>query len=117
MSEDYQVYIVQLKSDVAKERYEAVCWLARYRATDDWREIYEAVWDRAENDPDKRVSSAAGIAGSMISARNCPLSMFADGSVPDFLGPWNEGGTEMIQREMTPDEWKRLNQNIFGNED
>jgi len=90
MSSDYQVYIVQLTSDIAKERYDAICHLARNAEGNNWRAVYDAVWERAENDPDKRVSAAAGIAASMISARNTPGGSMFGGVIPDFLMEWED---------------------------
>lgn len=100
---DYTPYLEQLKSGDPQKRYEAICWFARYRVCDEWHDIYEVVWERTE-DLDKRVSWAAGIAGSMIAARNDQSGMMFGSYVPDFLVTWDElnGG---VEKHPTEEDW------------
>ena len=74
-----------LKSKDAKTRYEAVLFLARYPKTDDWETSCDRVFELTE-DKHPRVRSAAGIAASMINARNSVFNL----PVPDFLQEWDE---------------------------
>lgn len=64
--------LIDLKSEDPRTRYEAVLFFARYPKTPGFDTFWDAVWALTK-DPDERVVHAAGIAGSMISARNSPL--------------------------------------------
>ena len=77
--------MANLKSDDPRTRHAAILFLARYPETDDWEEVCDRVFELTE-DNDPRVSSAAGIAASMINARN---TWPRRGTyIPDFLHDW-----------------------------
>lgn len=87
------VLFEQLKSAEPRERYEAVCALGRYPVHDSFFDTWDKVWALTE-DLDRRVQRAAGIAGSMISARNRAVfdkhALLYGHPIPDFLKTWDE---------------------------
>lgn len=103
----------QLDSDDPHIVYDAICALARYPTHEQWRETWERVFKFAEDYSDKvdpRVHSAAGIAGSMISARNTSSldkrSILYGMPIPDFLVSWERASRGM--RCPTRDEWNMI---------
>lgn len=104
--------LADLKSPDPEIRYNAILFFARYRECDYHWDFYYPVWDLAENDPDQRVKSAAGIAGSMISARNAPRPRLLD-YIPDFLVSWGEVNAG-ITRDPSPQDWEMLERRMKG---
>lgn len=101
---EIEARLIDLKSDDPKVRYEAVLFFARYPKSPDFKVVYDEVWKLTE-DPDERVVYAAGIAGSMISARNSPL--FGMDYVQDFLVSWDDLNRGK-RKDPTNDDWAML---------
>lgn len=88
------VWLEQLHDDDPRLRYEAVHHFALSVFLDRFKEVYAAVWALTE-DSHPYVRHAAGIAGSMISARHMPLKYpdnlgfsILGGNIPDFISEW-----------------------------
>lgn len=87
-------YLEQLNDEDPRLRYEAICYFARSVFIERYWEVYNAVWKHTE-DAHPRVSSAAGIAASMITARHFHLlhksyPSITGGVTPDYLPEWGE---------------------------
>ncbi len=89
MNDSTTKLLEDLKSPDPKIRHAAIRELSQFFGEGEY-EVWQAVMNLAETDPDDQVVGAAGIAASMITARNSPHSIMYNSYVPNFLRPYNE---------------------------